>query len=249
MKKTVVMLIVAGVLVVAAAGVAIAYNIGNGEGEQEVPNDNVAAIDEEDNDEMIGQEETDVGDVSGILPGDDQDSNAIADIADFLSITGKVESIVEENGVTRVTIEDTDGNQAVLVINEETVFPFEKEFAVGGTITGWYRTNAPMILIWPPQYNIAVLAADAPEGSNIKVDRFTTWADREGGYMISQDKMFAFITDDETKIVLANGEDFTNGDIEGRSIIVIYDISTRSIPEMATANKLIVLYEDIVPLS
>ena len=66
--------------------------------------------------------------------------------------------------------------------------------------------------------------------------------------MISEDGMFAFKTDENTEIVLANGDDFSGGDIEGRRIAVIYDISTRSIPEMATASKLIVLFEDIMPL-
>ena len=255
MKKTVVVLIVAGVLAAVAAGIAIAYSIGGGNDEPEVSDDTVAVIDDEAGDEALNEEEPDTGlddadaDAEADVPEENQENgenNEIADIAEFFSITGEVESVEEDDGMIRVTIEDTDGNPAVLVLNEDVVFPFDEEFDVGDTITGWYKTNAPMIMIWPPQYNIAVLAAGAPEGSNIKVDRFTEWTDHEGNYMLSQDKMFAFTTDDETEIVLANGDDFINGDLEGRKIIVIYGISTRSIPEMATASKLIVLFEDVV---
>ena len=44
-----------------------------------------------------------------------------------------------------------------------------------------------------------------------------------------------------TQIVMTNGDNYTDGELDGRQIIVIYDVSTRSIPELATALKLIVL--------
>jgi len=243
MKRTVVILMIAGLLVATAAGVAIAYNVGN--------NNNDAALPPEDtslDDVYIeGGLDPDLSDVHIVLPGEGQNNND-ATIAEYFSITGTIESVEEINSTVHMTITDENGGPAVLVISQDTVFPFDQDYMIGDTVTAWYVTNAPMIAIWPPQYNAAVLAVNAPEGSNIKVDRFTTWADHEGNYMISQDAMFAFTTDENTKITLANGDDFTNGDIEGRRIIVIYDTSTRSIPEMATANELIVLYEDIMPL-
>lgn len=183
-----------------------------------------------------------------VLPGEGDDYNVDTTVPDYFSVTGDVKSIEDIEGVLYVTIEDPDGNPAVFVIGENTVFPFSDEINIGDTITGWYRTDMPMMMIWPSQYNIAVLAAGVPDDVLIKVDRFHIWHENMEGYLLSQDSTFAFITDENTEIILADGLDFSEGQIEGRRIVVIYDISTRSLPEMTTANKLIVLFEDIMPI-
>jgi len=161
----------------------------------------------------------------------------------YLSVTGTVvDKEVSENG-TYIEIEDNNGNPAVLVINDRTVFPFDSEFATGSVVTGYYLSSAPMILIWPAQYNIAVLAVGAPPDVNITVDRFYA-VEGEEGLMLSKGGGLAFRIGDDTEIILANGDDFKDGNIEGRRMIAIYGPSTKSIPAYATAIKVIVLYED-----
>jgi len=184
-----------------------------------------------------------------------EDDFVFGDIPEFLSITGTVESILSAtpeadeddpwHGIS-VSIIDENGVEAVINTNANTAFPFGNEIQEGDTITAWYATNMPMIMIWPPQYTATALAVNIPDGTNIKVDRFEAMADTD--QLLSEDGMFAFRTDENTKIILADGTDFTDGDLEGRRIVVIYGMSTRSIPEQATATKLIVLFEDIVPL-
>jgi len=255
MNKRTLLLIAAGLLVGSLAGFGLAFAFGtvNGTHDADIPDNN----DANNNDDLILEDDVD--------PADDidVDQDAIADagrndtdsdhdfiglIPEYFSISGVVISIDVIDNKIRLTIEDEHGNPAVLVLSENTVFPFVEELAVGDEVTGWYVTNAPMIAIWPAEYNIAVLVAGAPEGSRIKVDRFNVWADSTEGLMISQDKMFAFRIGEDTQVILANGDDFTGGDIGNRRIVVIYDVSTRSIPEITTARKLIVLYEDIMPL-
>ena len=182
-----------------------------------------------------------------------EDENGTTNSSYYLSITGTVVSMEEVTGAnddtyTTVNIEDENGNPVKLNVNEETVYPFEKELSVGDTVTGFYQANAPMPLIWPAQYKIAVLAAGVPEGSNLKVDRFNDWADHADDYMLAQGGAFAFKMNDDTEITLADGKDFTNGEIDGRRLVIIYSASTRSIPELTTAEKVIVLFEDIMPL-
>ena len=167
----------------------------------------------------------------------------------YLSVTGTINSIEEFEAIEdafRINIEDTHGNPAYLIVTDKTVFPFGTELNEGDIVTGYYLANAPMILIWPPQYNIAVLVAGKPADININVDRFHPMQDHTEDYLLSQGEMFAFRVDDETEIILANGDDFSDGDIIGRRLVVIYGISTRSIPELATAIKVIVLFEDPV---
>ncbi|MCL2247843.1 MAG: hypothetical protein FWC13_01080 [Oscillospiraceae bacterium] len=178
------------------------------------------------------------------------------DIPEFFSISGTVESIISASpeadeddpwhGIS-VKIIDENGNEAVLNTTANTSFPFGNEIQEGDTVTAWYATNAPMIMIWPPQYTATVLAVNIPDGANIKVDRFGAMADTD--QLLSADGMFAFSTDENTEIILADGTDFTDGDLQDRRIVVLYGMSTRSIPEQATATKLIVLFEDIMPLA
>ena len=182
---------------------------------------------------------------------DDSDSSALPPIPHYFSVTGTVVSIDPFEGQEdwqRVSIEDADGNPATLIVTEDTVYPFESEIKVGDTVTGYYLSEAPMVMIWPPQYTTAILVAGIPGDSSVRADRFYAWDDHTDDYLINTDKSFAFLIDGNTEIILANGDDFSDGDIEGRRLVVIYSISTRSIPELATATKVIVLYEDAVPL-
>ena len=194
------------------------------------------------------EDDTALEDVDIVLPGEGEDHFSDTNHPYYLSITGVVAGMEERDGLRRIEIEDMDGNPAILVLNDETVFPFSTDFAVGDEVTGWFEANAPMIMIWPPEYSIAVLASRMGDDRNIKVDRFNASELSHEKYYISQDEMFMFSTDDNTEIILADGEDFKDGLLEGRRIVVIYGRSTRSIPEQATADKLIVLFESIVPL-
>jgi len=254
MNKRFILLLVAVLLAGTAAGFALAHAIPNG-ANNAADDELTVYVPEEENvaddaitDDAIIDDGSDIifDDTEIVLPGEGEDYNMDTTIPHYFSVTGNVVSVEKIEGLIHVTIEDTDGNPAVLVLSEETVFPFSDEIKEGDEVTGWYQTDRPMIMIWPPQYNIAVLVTGAPEGVNIKVDRFHAWKDNTEGFLLSQDEMFAFKTDENTEIILASGESFPADEIEGRRIVVIYGISTRSIPEMATADKLIVLYEDIM---
>ena len=247
MKKALLLLLVTGLLAVSAVACA---GSGITPAATEVNQPEVVTVPEEETD-VIVDDGSDIifDDTEIILPGEGEDHNVDTTVPAYFSVTGKVVSVEEVDGLIRVEIEDTDGNPAYLILSEETVFPFDKEFAIGDEVTGWYLTDRPMIMIWPTEYTIAVLVANAPEGVNIRVNRFYTWEDNTEGYLLSQEGDFAFRTDENTEIILASGDDFSDGDIDGRRIVVIYGISTRSIPEMTTADKLIVLFEDIMPIS
>ena len=188
-------------------------------------------------------------DLDDIKLPDEGDGFAInRTIAAYFSISGDIISIDDVNGVTQIKIIDTNGNEAVLVLNCDTAFLFSDRFEVGDFVTGWYLTNAPMIMIWPPQYNISVLAVGTPDDVNVKVDLFHRWEDNSDGYFLAQSGEFAFNIDENTQIVFEDGSEFVGYDFNNRRIAVIYGRSTRSIPELTTALKLVVFYEGIQPL-
>ena len=181
-----------------------------------------------------------------ILPGQGEQCYIDATRPFYTAVSGTVVSI-ENGSMTYVTIEDANGAITVLLIGEDTLFPFSDNIIVGDSVTGWYLTNAPAPAIYPPKLKAAVLAAGMPEGLNIRVNLFKTWEDNNG-YFISHDGSFAFRIDENTEAVLEDGIEFIGDEFDGRRIVVIYGVSTRSIPEMTVASKLIVLYESIVPL-
>jgi hypothetical protein len=163
----------------------------------------------------------------------------------YLYVTGTVLSSDETEDGFRIQIEDANGNPAILVTSWKTVFPFDSGVKEGDTVTGYYLANAPMIMIWPAQYTIAVLAVGAPTDLSLSVDRFSKMEGREG-WMLNKGGNLAFQIGESTEVMLANGDDFKDGHIEGRRMIVIYSSSTRSYPALTMAAKVIVLYEDAV---
>jgi len=182
-----------------------------------------------------------------ILPGEGEDWDPDRVIAEYLSVSGIVVSIEDVDGKLHVKILDSNGGDAILVLSDDTVFLFDDSIEIGDEVTGWYLSNMPMILIYPPQYTIKILAAGVEDGVRIKIDRFHKWEDNTEGFFLSQDGMFAFSKDENTVIKVENGSDFSNGILDGRRIAVVYGISTRSIPEMATADRLIIMFENPVP--
>jgi len=182
------------------------------------------------------------------LPGDGGIDHNDKGLPAFISVTGVITNIEIIEDQTHVGIEDINGSPATFIVSEETVFPFSTDFAEGDKVTGWFRSDLPMRMIWPAQYPISVFVSQPGDERNVTVDRFFAWdVDFTEGYLLSQDKMFAFKVDDNTEIILEDGQDFTDGILTNRNIVVIYGLSTHSIPEQALAMKLIVLFEDIAP--
>ncbi|MCL2366087.1 MAG: copper amine oxidase N-terminal domain-containing protein [Oscillospiraceae bacterium] len=164
----------------------------------------------------------------------------------YLSITGTVLGVEELEGTLRAQIALPDADRearAYLNITDRTVFPFEDNLAQGDTVTAYYLANAPMIMIYPPQYTVAVLVNGMPDDRNVAVDRFNSVGE---GVYLAQGGMLQFTVGEDTEIILADGTNFRDGDFDGRRIVVIYGPSTRSIPAQTTAIKLIVLFEDAV---
>jgi len=185
------------------------------------------------------------GAAAGVAGAADNGYDAPQNLPYYLYVTGTVISSDETEDGFRIQIEDENGNPSTLVTSWKTVFPFDSEVKEGGTVTGYYLANAPMITIWPAQYTIAVLAIGAPTDLCLCVDRFYAMEDREG-WMLNMGGNLAFQIGESTEVVLANGDDFKDGHIEGRRMIVIYGPSTRSYPALTMAIKVIVLYEDAV---
>ncbi len=151
-------------------------------------------------------------------------------MANYISFTGIVKEINpyldrDGNPVDGMLFVLTEGAEGVLVnfrVTPDTYFVTDKELRVGAKVTGFNDAKAPQILIYPAQYEVKALAVDLPEDVNIMMDTF----DED---MVSAGNDLKLNISDQTKITLQNGETYT-GDLAGKNLMVLYTVSTRSIP-------------------
>ena len=163
-------------------------------------------------------------------------TGVITDIIDYVSPNGG-----ESDNVKLVHTKADDKNVVVFVVNEETYMVTESELKVGEKITGFYDALGIAPMIYPPQHTAAVIAVELPDTHSVTVDRF----DEE---LTSYGETLKLNIGDKTEIIYQDGTKF-EGDISeltDRKLVVVYDITTRSIPAQTTPIKVVVLYEKAI---
>ncbi|NLB88050.1 MAG: copper amine oxidase N-terminal domain-containing protein, partial [Syntrophomonadaceae bacterium] len=131
-------------------------------------------------------------------------------------------------------IEDNMGGPAHIIVAEDTYIVDNAEIAVGDEIIYFYDISLPMIMIYPPQIKADVIALKNSE-RNIKVDIF----DKD---LVSLDNTLKLNITEQTEVIFRDGSTY-KGSLANQKLIVIYDISTKSIPAQTSPKKVIVLDE------
>jgi hypothetical protein len=158
----------------------------------------------------------------------------------FFSFRGTVTSISEfftgangegEGCYSFISVDDGMGATVNFVISPNTYFVDQEMVGVGDSVTGYYDGNAPVPLIYPPQYRALIMVKDNPY-QNVKVDYFNSQLESSDGQLKLNLSPF-------TPIVLTNGQAFSRNPAN-RNLIVIYGPTTRSIPAQTTPYKIIV---------
>jgi hypothetical protein len=130
-----------------------------------------------------------------------------------------------------ISIENEFGDLVNFVVSPTTYFVDHAMVNEGDKVTGYYNANAPVPLIFPPQYRALIIAKDTPH-QNVKVDYFNS-------DLISNDDMLKLNISQYTQILLRNNQTFSRN-FTNRNLIVLYGPSTRSIPAQTTPYKIIV---------
>lgn len=151
----------------------------------------------------------------------------VTDISDFL-IGANGEG---EGCYTMFSVDNGEGATVHFVVSPTTYFVDQAMVVVGDRVTGYYDGDAPVPLIYPPQYRALVMVKDNPY-QNVKVDYFDS-------QLVSRDGQLKLNLSPYTPIVLTNGQAFTRNPAN-RNLIVIYGPSTRSIPAQTTPYRIIV---------
>jgi hypothetical protein len=130
-----------------------------------------------------------------------------------------------------ISVEDGAGGSVNFVVSPTTYFVDHVMVAVGDKITGYYDGNAPVPLIFPPQYRTLVMVKESST-QNVKVDYFNSQLE-------SSDGMLRLNLSPYTQMVLTNGQSFSMYP-GNRNLIVIYGTATMSIPAQTTPYRIIV---------
>jgi len=132
---------------------------------------------------------------------------------------------------TLASVANGDGGTVNFVVSPDTYFVDQAMVAVGDQVTGYYDGNAPVPLIYPPQYRALIMVKESPY-QQVKVDFFNN-------QLVSSDGQLKLNLSPYTSITLKNGQVFSHS-IENRNLIVIYGPTTRSIPAQTTPFRIIV---------
>lgn len=152
------------------------------------------------------------------------------------TITMISDFIIGQNGESEgcyklISVEDGVGAMVNFVVQPTTYFVDQAMVAVGDRVTGYYDSNAPVPLIYPPQYRALIMVKDNTY-QNVKVDYFNSRLE-------SSDGLLKLHLSPYTQIVLRNGQPFSKNP-SNRNLIVIYGPATKSIPAQTTPYKIIV---------
>lgn len=131
-----------------------------------------------------------------------------------------------------MSVQSMDGSIVNFVIMPTTYFVDHVMVNLGDLVTGFYDANAPVPLIYPPQYQ-AVVMAKALQNQNVKVDFFNS-------QLVSSDGTLKLNIGPFTEIIQENGQTFT-GNPANKYLIVIFGTATMSIPSQTVPYRIIVL--------
>lgn len=131
-----------------------------------------------------------------------------------------------------MSLETIDMGPVNFVISPETYFVNHEMIEVGDKITGFFNANAPVPLIYPPQYS-ALVIAKYTDNQNVTVDFFNN-------QLLSSDGNLKLNIAPSTAITLRNDQPFKKYP-RNKYLIVIYGPTTKSIPAQTTPYKIIVL--------
>ncbi len=130
------------------------------------------------------------------------------------------------------TIKDNENNIINFLVTPSTYFIDNTLAQEGDFVTGFYDSNAPVPLIYPPQFRALIMAVNLGD-TNITVDFFNR-------NLISSNGMLRLNIAPTTLIVLENGQYFYQNP-GNHNLIVLYGPTTRSIPAITTPYRIIVL--------
>ena len=179
------------------------------------------------------------------------DEGDFFEIPTYLNISGEIAEIekTEDGAVERVLVDKGEGEEVALVVSEETVLIDEAgmpiditALEVGADIYATQSMAQTMSL--PPQSKALAIVLTTENAQSPKYLEIKSIVEEEGRTVLaSADGQYLIALSEETEFAPYKTRNIvTAADIkEGSKIFVWYGMSTKSIPEQATASKIMIL--------
>lgn len=152
----------------------------------------------------------------------------------YVPVTGVVLNVTPVSGQCcnlMVTIRTSNGI-VNLTISPDTYVIDNVLIRPGMQIIGFYDANAPVPLIFPPQYRAIVIGRTRPRES-IAFNFFDST-------LTASDNSLKLNINNSTQIVSSNGQSYSCSP-SNQYLIVYYSVTTRSIPPQTAPRKIIVM--------
>lgn len=183
-------------------------------------------------------------------------SNVPSYIASTVTVTAideeKIETVLEgqdkekQENIVNFTILDTTAVFGKANGDKKTL---KDDVKVGDTITVYSNAYAPAPLVLPPVYQADVIMVN--DNKELDSERFAD-ADTyitEDSMLVNAANTLALNLDDTVEIVDTEGNKADQKDLDKKDLLVIYSITTRSIPAQTTPIKVVVLGENELALA
>lgn len=159
-------------------------------------------------------------------------------MSSYLSVTGIITQIqpfannnASDYGCTLLfTLRNSTQGEVQFTVNGNTYVMDNIPFNTGDRATFFYDGNAPAPLIYPPRYQ-AVVAAPANYYQYYLGEFYNSFVSTDGTLQIN--------TEAAINAFLPNGQIFS-GALAGKTVLVEYTSSSRSIPALISPNRIIV---------
>lgn len=153
----------------------------------------------------------------------------------FIQAVGTIESSEVRGEATYYFSNEEDQPFYLVITNETLVFDEtgkEVELKEGDHVTAYMYADQPMLMIYPPQYNPAVVIVETDEPGFAAVGTFDE-------NLVDAELSLKLNISEETLIVNHAGEEVA--DFKGGNAVVFYSVTTKSIPAQTTPTKIVVL--------
>ncbi len=159
----------------------------------------------------------------------------------YLSYTGKVKAIEDfnaEDGQRILNMESDEQGPANPVLAKDCFILGGADIKVGDTATLYYEADRPMMLIYPPRYNAAVVVIH-PAEADAKAPAMA--ADLFDKDLVSRSGLIKLAPGEETEILDRDGQAYT-GSLSDSLLLVFYQpdaAAAENIPEEVNPVKVI----------
>ncbi|MBP3361562.1 MAG: copper amine oxidase N-terminal domain-containing protein [Clostridia bacterium] len=186
------------------------------------------------------------GALANETPGDNENTPAVIQQethSAFVTFTGKITAVEED----MYKAETEDGEEFLInknylqlsITNEGDM----TEIAAGDQVTIYVRENTPTVLSLPAQYSPTVIVKNTEAVSAVDVDKYIKSGENDFGDYVNQAESLAIHVNDDTPVIKLTKETF-DGNLDGYDLIVVYEMTTRSLPAQTTPTRIIVLNKD-----